>query len=137
MAEGRRADPRYVPVAGARREMREHVRGMWPARKPFPACFVAESGGTLVGYLGIQAAPPHPVVDRPPHAKISDLYVRPAARRTGVGRRLVETGLAAAEAAGYRHFDVGTLALDARAVAFWTSMGFGPWLVTLRRDPRG
>ena len=38
--------------------------------------------------------------------------------------------------AGVDAVEVGTLALDDRAVAFWSAVGFGPWRVTLRRDRR-
>jgi ribosomal protein S18 acetylase RimI-like enzyme len=51
-----------------------------------------------------------------------------------VGRALVAQARAHARAEGIDSIEVGTLALDERAVSFWRSMGFGDWRVTLRSD---
>ncbi len=128
-AVGHAADPRYSLPDAALRDERRRVRGILAVKKPFPSCFVAYAPAGLVGFVWIQAS------GLPPYARIQELFVTPHARRTGVGRVLVETAVQAAEAAGYGHIEVSTLAKDGRAVAFWRSMGFGDWWVTLRRDP--
>ncbi len=125
LAEGGASDPRYAEVAG-RIEGRELGR-RWPLRKPFPACFVAEEEHELVGYVSMFAR-------EGMSATIEELYVGPYERSRGIGRSLVRAIVGAAESAGYREFQVGTLALDTRAIAFWRAMGFGDWWVTLRRD---
>ena len=125
-AAGHAADARFALEVGAVDE--GLVRGILPLKKPFPACFVAR-GPEVVGFVWLQAA------QIPPRAKILEVFITPHARRAGVGRELVLTAIAAAEAAGYPDIEVGTLARDGRAIAFWRSVGFGDWWVTLRREP--
>jgi GNAT superfamily N-acetyltransferase len=140
MGEGRAADPRYVPASDARSVMREQARDGWVrVREPFPAAFVAVRDETCIAYVAIKALFPLPVLTMPPTALFTDLYVGPAHRRSGVGLSLVEHAAKTAASAGYDRFEVGTLALDARAVAFWRSVGFVDWKVTFLRDaaPRG
>ena len=78
-------------------------------------------------------APPHPVLDSPPTAVITDAYVSPDHRRGGVGRALFDGVIAWATRRGVGQLEVGTLARDVRAVAFWRDLGFGEWRVNLAR----
>jgi GNAT superfamily N-acetyltransferase len=134
MAEGESADPRYVPAPDARAVVGAYARGVWTRRTPFPAMWVAADEAGLQGYLGMVPQDSLPVLGRAPTARITDLYVRPAARRRGLGRELVEAGVQAAVAAGFPNVEVGTLAQSARAVAFWRAAGFADWRVTLLRE---
>ncbi|HJZ60276.1 MAG TPA: GNAT family N-acetyltransferase [Gemmataceae bacterium] len=52
------------------------------------------------------------------------LYVRPAYRKTGLGRRLVDRILAEAEAAGYHEIRLDTLPVMADAIRLYRALGF-------------
>ncbi|MEZ4318668.1 MAG: GNAT family N-acetyltransferase [Myxococcota bacterium] len=134
MACGTEADPRFRMARGARPHMRDYMRS-WFAPQPFPPVFLAEHDGALVGAVRGFPSLIVPVVERAPTVRIGDLYVADAYRRQGLARRLVDTLLLSAREAGYPRAEVGTLTLDARAVAFWKGVGFGDWMVTLSREP--
>lgn len=139
MANGLAYEPRWVRAPDARAVIEPWIRS-WTRTTPFPHCLVWDDGATTSVSLGIKAlisgfpSTALPVLDRPPVARISDLYVAPELRRQGVGRALVEAFVAGARAGGHPQIEVGTLTADTRAVAFWKAMGFGDWQVTLRRD---
>jgi GNAT superfamily N-acetyltransferase len=64
---------------------------------------------------------------------ITDASVTAAHRRAGIGRQLFHDIEQWAHTLGADNLEVGTLALDERAVAFWRSLGFEDWRVTLAR----
>ncbi len=92
--------------------------GFAPFMSPGCALFAARAdAGDLVGIGGITR---DPVVQA---LRMRRFYVRPEARRLGVGRALVGALLDHARAAGA---DLVRLRAPAGAVAFWQSCGFAP-----------
>jgi ribosomal protein S18 acetylase RimI-like enzyme len=87
----------YVPPAG----------GLWLARVD----------GDIAGVVGIR--PIEPKV-----AEMKRLWVRPAYRGCGLGRRLAEHAVAAARAVGYRSICLDTLGHMTAARRLYTGLGF-------------
>ncbi len=131
-------DARYRLRGHRRALLRAHVLESWFGRfLPFPPCWVAEQAGIIVGMVSGEPLQVHPVLDQPPTAGISDLWVEPGFRRRGVGRELVDTFREAASRAGYPRVELTTLARDGQALAFWRAMGFEDLRVTLSVEATG
>lgn len=95
----------------------------------------AAPGEGLDGFLAAQVKrlPPHLAADKPRVGFISELFVRPDARRRGTGRALVEAAFD-----WFRRADVGSIELhvlvgNAGGRRFWEQLGFVPELVQMRR----
>jgi GNAT superfamily N-acetyltransferase len=94
---------------------------------------VAEAPDGLAGFMATAVAEAHLVLDAPVTLRITDAYVAPADRRRGIGRGLFTAVEQRAHDGGVAVLEVGTLALDGRAVAFWRALGFGDWRMSLQR----
>jgi ribosomal protein S18 acetylase RimI-like enzyme len=91
--------------------------------------------GKLLGFLAAQTKrlPPQFAAARPKLGFISELFVRPEARRRGAGRALVDAALA-----WFRRADVGSIELhvlvgNEHGRRFWEELGFVPELLQMRR----
>lgn len=83
--------------------------------------FVAEDAdGAVLGGAGIFPTPGL----GPNVAELVKVYLRPAARGTGLGRRLIAHSLAWARAAGYEHVYLETLPELTQAVPLYERLGF-------------
>ncbi|MBT8479853.1 MAG: GNAT family N-acetyltransferase [Gemmatimonadetes bacterium] len=89
---------------------------------PDAAYFVAELDGGIVGGAGIG---PLPGVE-PNTCELRKMYLLPAARGHGLGRRLLETCLDEARRLGYRECYLETLAQMDRARDLYVRFGFHP-----------
>ena len=86
--------------------------------------FLAEAGGTIVGYALIQVGAAHPGVAGAGPCEVKRFYVDHAWHGHGIAQSLMDSAREAARAAG-----AGTLWLtawehNARALAFYAKMGF-------------
>jgi ribosomal protein S18 acetylase RimI-like enzyme len=133
MEAGETSDPRYRPTSDARSHMRPYVRRTWTRSKPFAQCLVAWDDSKAVGFVSCHPIERLPIIQHPPTAQIGDLWVSESHRRQGLGKRLVEDVTERAKKAGFINMEVGTLVLDARAVAFWRAMGFTDMRLTFTR----
>ncbi len=100
--------------------------------------FVAEVDHTVAGFVAVLARvpPEEPDEDPTPYAYVSDLVVRSAYRRRGLGRALLEQAERFARGAGASLLRVGVLARNEDARRLYASMGFAPYTAQLIKPLR-
>jgi len=123
-------DPAFALQAGAGRALeRELARALGDSGAGF---WVAELDG---GYAGFCSAR----LDRSAHARescrveITEIWVTPDRRRSGVGTALAEAALAWAREQGVARVEVRVAARNAEGGAFWRALGFGTFVDVLDR----
>jgi len=97
------------------------------------AVWIAEEGALAIGFCvaDFESAPAE--LDERGRACVSELYVRPGARRRGVGRALADAAFAWARERGAARVEVRVAAGNAEGQAFWRALGFGDFVDVLDR----
>ncbi len=93
------------------------------------AVFVATVGDAVVGFVSVWARVPQEELDEPPgeYAAISDLVVRPAFRRRGLGRRLLTEAERYARTRGATTLKIGVLTRNVGAHRLYERVGFSDY----------
>jgi GNAT superfamily N-acetyltransferase len=109
-------------------EVEERYRGALD--DPDAAFLVAEDEGRVVGMaLGILGRPSS--YSNEEAVELSRVFVRPEARRRGVGAALAGAVAEFARARGIRRITLKTFAANEGALAFWKRLGFQPRIVQM------
>jgi ribosomal protein S18 acetylase RimI-like enzyme len=106
-------DPSFASEVAV--QMAELRRGGWPSERE--GFWIAEAGGQVVGCITLYERGDG-------LARLGHLVLTPESRGSGAGRRLVETVLEAARAAGYDRLELGTFSDLRPAIALYHSVGF-------------
>ena len=96
---------------------------------------VPGDAGKLVGFLAaqIKRLPPHLATARPKLGFISEVFVRPEARRRRTGRALVDAVFGWFERADVGSIELQVLVGNDSGRRFWEELGFVPELLQMRR----
>lgn len=119
---------RRGPVAEG--ELRELLRALH--RDPDAAILVydhvsegdASQSGTLEGLCIVRIDRAPPILEETERAEITDLGVRPALRRQGIARRLVEEAMAWVRDHGVARIEIQVASGNPEGQAFWRAMGY-------------
>jgi ribosomal protein S18 acetylase RimI-like enzyme len=118
---------RSNPVYGRLRpDVATRARRLYLAqlRSPNEVTLLAERGAEAVGILRCIHSAGHPLLLPPTYGYISSVYVRPAARRTGVLRALVDAAAAWSRERGLTELRLHNAADNPLSNAAWDSLGF-------------
>lgn len=115
-----RAYAKSLPVDLASQGFSQELKSLPGVYAP-PAgeLLLAKRGDHVLGTIALKQLEPHV-------AEIKRLFVRPQARRIGVGKALVMAILKTARERGYREIKLDTLPEMAGAIALYKSFGFAP-----------
>ncbi len=126
-------DERLEVKDDAEQSFRQFLRRSIPASGDM-LLLVADLGGEIVGFLIGVIRDSAPVFVRSRHGYITDIYVDPEFRRRGVGRKLVETTEEWFAAHGLDHVRLQVATANEAGLAFWRSVGFGDYFLTLWKE---
>ena len=119
-----RANPLYRRLHP---DARERAREIFAAQLASfsEVTLLAERAGEVVGILRCVESAGYPLLLPAHHGYISSVYVRPAARRSGVLRRLLAEATTWCEARGLTELRLHSTAENRVSNAAWEALGFG------------
>jgi ribosomal protein S18 acetylase RimI-like enzyme len=97
--------------------------------------FVAETDGSVVGFVCVYGRVPQEELDESPepYGFVSDLVVMPAYRNAGIGQRLLETAEAYARTCGVGEIRIGVLQRNGGALRLYERLGFRQYRIELTK----
>jgi ribosomal protein S18 acetylase RimI-like enzyme len=97
------------------------------------AAWIAEAEQRVVGFCAVRVVDSPRALAESRRAEITELFVAPGARRSGLGRSLVDAALAWARERGAERVEVRVAARNDTGQSFWRSLGFGAFVDVLDR----
>jgi GNAT superfamily N-acetyltransferase len=120
---------RRGPVAEG--ELRELLRALH--RDPDAEILVYDRNGTPEGLCIVRIDRAPPILEETERAEITDLGVRPAFRRQGVGRLLVEQAQAWVRDRGVARVEIQVATGNPEGQAFWRAIGYADLMDVLHK----
>jgi ribosomal protein S18 acetylase RimI-like enzyme len=124
-------DPLFRLRPGADSEVRALLGAQ--LQDPDAAIFVCENGGDLAGFCSVRIDRAPPIYREQERAEITDLGVREAARRRGIGSALVAAAYEWIAGQGVGRVEVRVAARNSEGQAFWRALGFHDLMDVLQR----
>ncbi len=118
-------------------ELRELLRAM--ARDPdaqilvFDAAAEDAEQSELVGLCIVRVDRAPPILEETERAEITDVGVRPAARRQGIARRLVEEAMDWVRDLGVERVEIQVASGNPEGQAFWRALGYSDLMSVLHK----
>ena len=124
-------DPVFEMRSDASGELAELIRAL--SRDPDTTILVYDEAGDLPGLCILRFDRSPPIMREVERAEITDLGVRPEARRRGIATALVEEALRLVRESGVGRVEVQVARGNAEGQAFWRSRGFGDLMDVLHK----
>jgi len=108
----------------------------WAAGHPGGGVMVAKTGGQLIGFIifGVdQAMGTYVPEETRSMGRISDLWVEPEHRGSGVARTLIDAAEARLRGAGLKRVEIYAVAGNTKALRLYQALGYGPYEVSLAK----
>ena len=120
---------RRGPVAdGELRELLRHLH-----RDPDAEILIYDREGTPEGLCIVRIDRAPPILEETERAEITDLGVRPALRRLGIARQLVEEAQAWVRDRGVARIEIQVAAGNVEGQAFWRAIGYADLMDVLHK----
>lgn len=126
-------DPRFRARENGLESFRE-LLATQVLRRRDNVLFVAEFEGRVVGFMVARVDSAGPIYEDSEFGYVSDACVDESARRLGVGRALYEASRAWFRTRGVSNVRVSVATANPLARAFWSDMGFQPFMERLWAD---
>ena len=114
---------RWALAADSGQKQREHFLRTLADQQNGLALTATDSAGQVVGYLMAGVTEPPPVFRTKRRGQIWDLFVRPAHRGKGLGRRLMEAAVDGLKARGAEDLLLRVSADNEAAIEFYRKLG--------------